>query len=197
MTGEVFTVEYGQVRVFPGLEVMLVPKTPRLDAAWRANLDAFSAKYREAQAAYQALKTDAESPTTQKARAAWLGASRANLPKPVPDSKEDLENWLMSTARSDAFPPDQLVREQLQRMTTIQKEHISAAERLLRERAVATTLTNTQGRFKAKSARMGPHYVWSRYVSEYEDDVCWMVPIDIQPGVQTLNLSNANAGCPS
>lgn len=194
--GEVFTVEYGQVRVFPGLEVMVVPKTSQLDAAWRANLDAFSAKYREASAEYQTLKTEAESPATQKARAAWLGAERTTLPKPMPGSKEDIENWLMNTPRRETFPPDQLVREQLQRMVTIQKEHISAAERLLRDRAVATALTNTQGRFEAKSVRIGPHYVWSRYASDYEDELCWMVSIEIQAGAQTLNLSNANAGCP-
>lgn len=194
MTGEVFTVEYGEVRVLAGVAVVIVPRTAQVERAWQENIAAFSAKYREANTERQRLRAEAEAPGAQRAKAAWLAAQQAKRPKqPGLADREDIERWLLATATP--FPPDAAVSEQEQRMVAIREKHATVAEQFLRERAAATALTNSLGRFDAKGLGIGPHYVWSRYAPDYGDEICWMVPIEVRSGAQTVNLSNANAGC--
>jgi hypothetical protein len=60
---------------------------------------------------------------------------------------------------------------------------------------VQTARADASGRYEFRGVKPGRYYVFTGY-RVFDNEVYWMVPVEIKSGKQTLDLSNANTDWP-
>ena len=175
LTGEIFvTMKSGDVKRGADVEVGLVRVDGAFQSAWDAILRDYERAMDEGLARVNQARARAESINTSDFRRSF-GAQMA-----VFDEKRvAIDEWKRATdVLSDVPAPFQ-----------------QRARALIGPNLVTTVRGNADGRYAFKSISPGRYYVIAQH-QIFDNHLKWAVPITLNPGENTLSLTNTNGSSP-
>lgn len=173
LAGNVFvTMQSGDVKRGADVEVVLLADTVQFEAEWKKLLAAFEKAKTEADVVYE----DAHRLEQQ--------AFKVHLDDGLNEAASSA--WAGAASRVDAA---------VENRGRVQQTSRDQALRLFQSGQPVVGRTDVNGHFELKGARRGKYFLFAHY-KVFDNDLYWMVPVDISSATQTLDLSNSNAGWP-
>lgn len=208
LSGHVFLLmQSGDVKRAGGIEVLIVSATEGFMQEWngivkayveeRKRLDAerktaegaeakTKAEYDEAfQTGLKAMHYPGEEPLTLPGRKLPERA-REKREQPTKKSDQAREKWTEATMRK---------MRALRNPLDLQRDYSLRAWSLITKQPARRVQADVNGRYEAKGLPTGKAYLAAKY-EVFATVHHWFVPVEVKPGAQTLDLSNANLSWP-
>lgn len=180
LSGDVFvTMKSGDVKRGANVEIALIPATEQFESEWKKTVGEFKLNYASAESSAQQAREVSDQ--AYKRYSDSIGSRiGANF------TESERKSWNSESERASAA--QEYVQE-------VRARYHEAARKVIAAAQPRTVRTDVNGHYEFRGVPHGRYYIFAAH-QVFENDLHWIVPVEVKSQPNLIDLSNNNEGWP-